>query len=76
MSRQSPRSHLLPRTAEGRIATVSFVVLFVLAMPPVTHVVLDRPAVWVAGLPFFFVALLAVYVALIGVLVWTWRRGL
>jgi hypothetical protein len=44
-------------------------------MPPVTHVVLDRPDVWIAGVPFLYVALLVVYIGLIGVLVWALRRG-
>jgi hypothetical protein len=70
-----PPSHLTPRTRDGWIATVTFLALFLMAMPPVTHRVLDRPEVWVFGVPFFFAALLAVYTALIGVLIWTLRRG-
>ena len=69
------RSHLLPRTRDGRIAVVAFVVLFMLAMPPVTHRVLDGTGVSVLGMPFLYVALLVIYCALIGVLVWTLRRG-
>ena len=69
------RTHLLPRTRDGRIAVVAFVTLFTLAMPPVTHTLLNRAEPWVSGLPFIFVVLLAVYVALIGVLIWTFRRG-
>lgn len=69
------RSHLVPRTRDGRIATVAFVVLFALAMPPMTHTLWNRAEPWVAGLPFFFVVLLVVYLALIGVLIWTLRRG-
>jgi hypothetical protein len=75
MSRHKLTSHLIPRTRDGRIATALFVVLFLLAMPPVTHVVLDRPDVWIAGVPFLYVALLVVYIGLIGVLVWALRRG-
>ena len=48
---------------------------FVLAMPPITHTVLNRSDPWVFGLPFFYVALLAVYSALILVLIWAFRRG-
>ena len=70
-----PASHMTPRTRDGWIATLSFLAIFLLCMPPVTHRLLDRPDVWVAGVPFFFAALLAVYVALIGVLIWTLRRG-
>ena len=69
------RSHFVPRTSDGWIATISFVVLFLLAMPPVTHVVLDRVEPWVFGFPFFYAALFVIYTALIGVLLWTWRRG-
>jgi hypothetical protein len=69
------RSHLVPRTRDGRIATLTFVVLFLLAMPPVTHWVLDRPEIRVLGMPFLYVALLVIYVALIVVLLWTLRRG-
>jgi hypothetical protein len=75
MSRHEPTSHLVPRTRDGRIATALFVVLFFLAMPPVTHTVLDRPELWVAGFPFLYVALFVVYTGLIGVLVWALRRG-
>ena len=71
-----PASHLTPRTRDGWIATVSFLAIFLLCMPPVTHRLLDRPDMWVAGVPFFFAALFVVYVALIGVLIWTLRRGI
>ena len=76
MSEHRPTSHFIPRTRDGWIATITFVVLYLLAMPPVTHAVLDRPEVWIGGVPFFFGALLTIYVALIGVLVWTLRRGI
>ncbi|MCP5119697.1 MAG: hypothetical protein GY953_53540 [bacterium] len=44
-------------------------------MPPVTHAVLDRPELWIGGVPHFFAALLGIYIALIGVLIWAFRRG-
>jgi hypothetical protein len=44
-------------------------------MPPVTHSVLDRPDVWIGGVPVFFAALFVVYSALISVLLWAWRKG-
>jgi hypothetical protein len=69
------RSHLVPRTRDGRIALVVFVAIFLLAMPPVTHTLLDRIEPTVLGVPFLFVSLLAIYTALIGVLVWALRRG-
>lgn len=69
------RSHLVPRTRDGRIATVAFAVLLLAAMPPMTHRVLDRPGVLVLSMPFLYVSLLVIYVALIAVLVWALRRG-
>ena len=71
-----PRSHFWPRTRDGRIAVVAFIALFMLAMPPVTHAVLNRIEPTFLGLPFFYVALFVVYTVLIGVLVWAYRRGL
>ncbi len=68
------RSHFLPRTGAGRVAVVVYVGLFVLAMPPVTHALLDRPDQWVGGVPFFFVSLFVIYTSLIGVLVWAHRK--
>jgi hypothetical protein len=73
--RAARRPHWLPRTRDGWIACTSFAALFLLAMPPVTHTLLNRIEPRILGVPFFFVALLAVYVALIGVLVWALRRG-
>jgi hypothetical protein len=69
------RSHWIPRTRDGRIATVAFLLLFALAMPPVTHTVLNRVEPVVLGMPFLYALLLVVYVALIGVLIWALRRG-
>ena len=69
-------SHWRPRTRDGWIACIAFVALFLLAMPPVTHTLLNRVEPWILGLPFFFAALFGVYVALIGVLAWALRRGL
>ena len=71
-----PRSRFVPRTRDGRIAAIAFTVLFMLAMPPVTHTVLNRVEPTFLGLPFFYVALFVVYTALIGVLIWAYRRGL
>ena len=75
MSSPGPRSHFVPRTRDGWIATIAFVALFLLAMPPVTHTVLNRVDPWILGLPFFYAVLLIVYVALIAVLIWALRRG-
>ncbi len=69
------RSRFLPRTRDGWIATVAFGALFLLAMPPVTHTLLNRVEPRLLGVPFLYVALFVVYLALIGVLVWAFRRG-
>ncbi len=69
------RSHLVPRTRDGRIATVLFLALFLLAMPPVTHLALNRSEPSVLGVPFLYVSLFVIYVGLIAVLVWAFRRG-
>ena len=42
----------------------------------VTHTVLNRVEPTFLGLPFFYIALFVVYTALIGVLIWAYRRGL
>lgn len=75
MRDRARRSHFLPRTRDGRIATGAFLALFLLAMPPVSHTLMDRTEPALLGVPFFFVALLGVYSALIGVLLWALRRG-
>lgn len=69
------RSHLLPRTRDGWIATVAFLLVLALAMPPVSHTLLNRLEPVILGLPFLYAALLAVYCALVAILVWTYRRG-
>ena len=74
MNEHRRRSHFIPRTRDGWIASGTFVLLFLLAMPPVTHVLLNRVEPTVVGVPFFYVALLVVYLALIGVLLWTLSR--
>ena len=53
---------------------MAFLALFALCMPPVTHVVLNRTDPWMFGTPFLYSALLLIYCALIGVLIWTYRR--
>lgn len=75
MNRPNRPSHFVPRTRDGWIATIAFLAILLLAMPPVTHVVLNRVELTVFGLPFLYVALLAIYTALIGVLIWALRKG-
>ena len=69
------RSHLLPRSRDGGVALVAVLALLALAMPPVTHTFLNRLEPVILGMPFLYAVLLAVYCALIGVLIWTYRRG-
>lgn len=70
------RSHYRPRTAAGRAALVGFLALFALTQPPVVHGLADRVEPWLLGLPFLYAYLLIVYVGLIGLLIWVYRRGL
>jgi hypothetical protein len=72
----SYRSHYLPRTRAGRVAVAVFIGLFLFAQPPLVFALANRIEPWLLGMPFLYVYLLAVYVALIGVLVWARRRGL
>ena len=68
------KSHLIPRTRDGWIAVVAFLLLLGVAMPPVTHTLLNRVEPVILGMPFLYVVLTAIYFALIGVLVWAaWR---
>ena len=69
------RHHFLPRTRNGRIAFVAFVLLFGLVIPPFTHTVLNRVDLSFTGIPFLYIALFAVYSALIAVLIWAYRKG-
>ena len=71
-----PRTHLLPRTREGWWAVIGFLVLFLLAEPPIVHGVANRVEPWVLGLPFLYTYLLVVYSGLIGVLIWALRKRL
>ncbi len=69
------RSHLLPRTREGRIAALAFVVLLAFAEPPLVYVLANRITPWVFGMPFLFAYLLGLYLAMIAVLIWAAWRG-
>ncbi len=69
------RSHFAPRTRPGRIATVAFVLAMALAQPPIVHGWMNRVEPWILGVPFLFAYLLVVYVLMIAVLVWAWRKG-
>ena len=69
------RSHFLPRTKAGALATVVFVLLFACTQPPIVYLVANRIEPLVFGLPFLYVYLLVLYVALIVILIWAQRRG-
>ncbi len=69
------RSHYRPRTRDGWIAVVLFVVLFALTQPPFVHGLANRIAPWILGLPFLYAYLLVIYFALIAVLIWAQWRG-
>lgn len=69
-----PRSHYLPRTRNGWIATVAFLVAMALAQPPIVHGLMNRIEPWVLGMPFLFAYLLAAYLIGIAVLIWAYRR--
>lgn len=77
MSQPPPqfRSHYRPRTPAGWAAIVSFTILMAMAQPPIVHTLANRiePSLW--GMPFLYVYLLAVYVLMIGVLIWAMRKG-
>ncbi|MGD8330959.1 MAG: hypothetical protein PVJ49_16130 [Acidobacteriota bacterium] len=70
------RSHFLPRSRDGWIAVIAFLALMALAQPPIVFRVANRITPWVLGMPFLYAWLLAVYLAMIGVLLWVQRRGL
>jgi len=74
-SSRPAHSRFLPRTRDGWIAAVAFGVLLLLALPPVTHTLLNRIEPTVFGVPFLYAALFVVYSALIAVLIWAYRRG-
>ena len=70
------RSHYLPRSRTGWTAVLIFLGLMALVQPPLVFWVDTHfGSLWVLGMPFLYVYLGAVYVALIGVLLWTVRRG-
>lgn len=70
-----PRSHFVPRTRNGRIATIAFIVAMALAQPPIVHGLVNRVEPWILGMPFLFAYLLGAYLIGIAVLVWAYRNG-
>ena len=68
-------SHYRPRTRNGRIAVVSFLLLMLLAQPPIVHGLANRVEPWIFGVPFLYAYLLVIYCAMIAVLIWALLRG-
>ncbi|MYB98842.1 MAG: hypothetical protein F4X60_09845 [Gemmatimonadetes bacterium] len=71
----TPRSHYLPRTPAGRIATIAFIAAMALAQPPIVHGLMNRTEPLILGTPFLFAYLLVVYFLGIAVLVWALRKN-
>jgi hypothetical protein len=67
-------SHVVPRSTGGRFAVALFLLLLLLAEPPVVFAVANRIEPLLLGLPFLFAWLLLVYTALIIVLLLAARR--
>ena len=70
-----PRSHYLPRTRNGWIATIAFLVAMALMQPPIVHGLVNRIEPWILGMPFLFFYLLVAYLIGIAVLIWAQRKG-
>jgi hypothetical protein len=70
------RSHYLPRTRNGWIAVILFLIGMVLVEPPVVHSLANRMEPWILGVPFLYAYLLILYSLLIGVLLWALGRKL
>ena len=68
-------NHFRPRTRDGRNAVWLFLALFAFTQPPLVFAVANRTEPWLLGFPFLYLYLLLIYLALIAVLVWAFRRG-
>jgi hypothetical protein len=67
-------SHFIPRSTGGRLALGAFLVLLLLAEPPIVFAVANRIQPLLVGLPFLFAYLLLIYAAMIAVLILAaWR---
>jgi hypothetical protein len=67
------RSHWWPRTPKGRLAAVLFLFAMALAQPPLVFLVANRIEPLLAGIPFLYVYLTAVYSVLLLLLIQIWR---
>ncbi len=70
------RPHVWPRSRAGRLALASFLGLLALAEPPAVYVIANRIEPRILEMPFLYVYLLVLYLAMAGVLVWAGKRGL
>lgn len=68
------RSHWIPRTAQGRALVFLFLALFALAEPPLVYALANRIEPRILAMPFLYVYLLVVYIAMIAVLIVAQRR--
>lgn len=65
----------MPRSTTGWVTTIAFLALMALVQPPIVFWVDERLGPrWLLGLPFLYVYLGVVYVALIGVLIYAALR--
>lgn len=69
-------SHWWPRTKGGRRHLVAFLLALATAQPPVVYWLGNHVEPRLGGFPWLYLWLLGAYVAMIGVLVSAWRRGL
>ena len=75
-ARPALRSHYRPRSRGGRVAVLGYLALMALAEPPFVHGPANRVEPWILGVPFLYAYLFLVYAALIGLLIWVWKREL
>lgn len=73
MTDRERRSHWWPRTPKGRLAGILFLSVMALAQPPLVFVLANRIEPLLAGIPFLYVYLTAVYGVLLALLIQIWR---
>ena len=69
------RSHYLPRSRQGWIGLVLFLLLMALAEPPIVTSWANRIEPWILGVPFLYGYLTVIYCLLIALLIWiSWQE--
>lgn len=68
------RSHLWPRTREGRQLALAYVAATLMAQPPIV-LLANRVEPRLLGMPLLYFWLGAAYALMIAVLIRAWRRG-